>query len=184
MQDDNNELFIQQYRSSIGLFATGVTVLIAEQDGDIRGMTANAITSLSLEPVQLIVCIAKQARFSKIIKPGTHFTVNILGVHQETISNYFASPDSDRAMAKNIDMIPWRNTALSTPYKAPCLSDSVASFACCVKQIHEGGDHWIVVADVLDVYQNELSPQPLLYFGGSYHHPSEMQRQHLKPPVY
>lgn len=184
MQDNNQGLFQQQYRSSIGLFATGVTVLIAEREGDVRGMTANALTSLSLEPVQLIVCPAKEARFSQIIEPGTHFSVNVLGVHQENISNYFAGPESDKTMPDDIDLIAWRNTDISIPYKAPCLSDSVAAFACRVKQMHDGGDHWIVVAEVLDVYQNELSPQPLLFFGGNYHHPSAMQRQHLKPPGY
>jgi flavin reductase (DIM6/NTAB) family NADH-FMN oxidoreductase RutF len=184
MQENNKDLFLKHYRSSIGLFATGVTVLIAERDGDIRGMTANAVTSLSLEPVQLIVCPAKEARFSQLMEPGTQFTVNILGVHQEQISNYFAGPESDKEMPENIDLITWRNMEIGIPYKAPCLSDSVASFACNVKQMHDGGDHWIVVAEVLDIYQNKLSIQPLLFFGGSYHHPSAMHRQHLKAPGY
>ncbi len=184
MQAQHKDLFIKQYRSSIGLFATGVTVLIAEKNGEIRAMTANAVSSLSLDPVQLIVCPAKAARFSQIMEPGTQLSVNILGVHQEEISNYFAGPESDQAMPDGINLISWRNTALTIPYTAPCLNDSVASFACHVKQMHDGGDHWIVVAEVLDIYENELSPQPLLYFGGNYHHPSEMRRQHLKPPAY
>lgn len=171
------DVFQQQYRNTIGLFATGVTVLVAEQDGILQSMTANAISSLSLEPVQLLVCPSKTTRFAKLIKEQSSFTVNILGVHQEEVSNYFARPHEEISTSR--EYFDFNN--ITENFTAPRLKDCVASISCKVKHLYDGGDHWIVVGEVVDLYTNECNPQPLLYFAGGYHHPSSMAVPHLEP---
>jgi flavin reductase (DIM6/NTAB) family NADH-FMN oxidoreductase RutF len=169
--------FHRNYRKVIGLFATGVTVLIAEKDGEVRGMTANAVTSLSLDPTLLIVCPSKASRFAQMLETGANFSVNILGDHQEQDSNFFAGTQEgglDKEDACGLEN--W-----SAPHAMPRLRDCIGAMACRVQQMHEGGDHWIVVGEVLDLYQHEAEPWPLLFFEGGYHHPSRMAGQHLQP---
>ncbi len=166
----------QNYRSTIGLFATGVTVLIIEHQGKIRCMTANAVSSLSLDPVQLLVCPSKKAAFSELLYEGAHFTVNILGIHQEQLSNYFAGAKTD---IEN-EQIHYAHL-FSNSFTAPRLKDCIASFACQITQQHEGGDHWIVVGEVVDLYKNDINHEPLLFFGGKYHYPARPEVEHIKP---
>jgi len=168
----------QHYRDAIGLFATGITVLIAENKGVVRCMTANAVTSLSLDPTQLIVCPSKNSTFASILEPGVNFTVNILGIHQEAVSNYFAGPqDEQNTQNDHYDLL------FSPEYTAPRLKDCIASFACQLQHQHDGGDHWIVVGRVVELYKKPEEVKPLLYFGGQYHHPSDISKAHLETTV-
>jgi len=167
---------IQDYRSSIGLFATGITVLIIEHEGEIRCMTANAVSSLSLEPIQLLVCPSKKASFSEFLQKGAHFSVNVLGIHQEQLSNYFAGAKTDTEDNRiHYDML------FSESFLAPRLNDCIASFACQISQQHDGGDHWIVVGEVIELYKNEKNLEPLLFFGGKYHYPASVEDEHIQP---
>jgi len=162
----------KKYRSTIGLFATGVTVLIIEHEGDVRCMTANAVSSLSLEPIQLLVCPSKKAVFSELVKEGTRFTVNILGIHQEELSNHFAgaktSIDDNQILYDKL---------FSDKGSAPRLKDCLAAFSCTINNKFDGGDHWIVVGEVDDLYQNNAIIEPLLFFGGKYHHPAKVEEE-------
>jgi 3-hydroxy-9,10-secoandrosta-1,3,5(10)-triene-9,17-dione monooxygenase reductase component len=169
--------FHRSYRNVIGLFATGVTVLLTEKDGETRGMTANAVTSLSLDPTLLIACPSKASRFAQMLEIGAHFSVNILGDHQEQDSNFFAGT-KEGGLAKD-DACGLENW--SAPHATPRLRDCIGAMACRVHQMHDGGDHWIVVGEVLDLYQYEEEPWPLLFFEGGYHHPSRMAGKHLEP---
>lgn len=173
-QEDNR--FIQEYRNTIGLFATGVTVLIIEHEGQIRCMTANAVSSLSLEPIQLLVCPSKKASFSELLKKGAHFTVNVLGIHQEAISNYFAG-----AKTAEVENQSHYEKLFSDSFSTPRLKDCIASFACEITQQHDGGDHWIVVGEVKELYKNEQKLEPLLFFGGKYHYPASVEDEHIQP---
>ncbi len=165
---------VQNYRNTIGLFATGVTVLIIENEGDVRCMTANAVSSLSLDPVQLLVCPSKKAAFSELLKEGAHFTVNILGIHQEDVSNHFAGAKTE------LDEIPYEQLFSDTS-SAPRLKDCIASFSCKINKQYDGGDHWIVVGEVEDLYKNDADIEPLLFFGGKYHYPAKVEEEHIKP---
>jgi flavin reductase (DIM6/NTAB) family NADH-FMN oxidoreductase RutF len=169
--------FHRNYRDVIGLFATGVTVLLTEKDGEVRGMTANAVTSLSLDPTLLIVCPSKASRFAQMLEAGASFSVNILGDHQEQDSNFFAgTQESGLAKDDACGLETWL-----APHATPRLRDCIGAMACRVQQMHDGGDHWIVVGEVVDLYQGEVEPWPLLFFEGSYHHPSRMAGKHLEP---
>ena len=75
------------YRNTIGLFATGVTVVSTQMGETVHGMTANAVTSLSLEPMLLLVAVGKKARLATLLPQATGFTVNILRADQEALSH-------------------------------------------------------------------------------------------------
>jgi len=167
---------IKDYRSNIGLFATGVTVLIIEHEGDVRCMTANAVSSVSLDPIQLLVCPSKKAAFSELLKEGANFTVNILGIHQEDVSNYFAGAkvDLDESQVHYEHLF-------SESFGAPRLKDCLASFACKINKQYDGGDHWIVVGEVLELYKKDEKLEPLLFFGGKYHYPAKTEAELVKP---
>lgn len=167
---------VQDYRNTIGLFATGVTVLIIEHEGQVRCMTANAVSSLSLDPVQLLVCPSKKAAFSELLHQGTHFTVNVLGIHQEKLSNYFAG-----AKTETVENETHYGNLFSDSFSAPRLKDCIASFACRISHQYDGGDHWIIVGEVLELYKNNKEPEPLLFFGGKYHYPAIPDEEHIKP---
>lgn len=159
-----------RYRKTIGLFATGVTVLLAEKDGELRGMTANAITSLSLDPTLLIVCPSKKSRFAQLMEEGVPFTVSILGDHEEEVSNHFAKTHDSGLQGEEGE--PYALTRWEDESLAPRLTDCIGAMACRVHQVHDGGDHWIVVGEVTDLYDLEGELWPLLFFRGRYHHPS------------
>ena len=167
---------LKAYRDAIGLFATGVTVLIIEHAGEIRCMTANAVSSVSLEPVQLLVCPSKQASFSELLDNDAMFTVNVLGIHQERLSNYFAgAKDEYSNREQHYDYL------FSESITVPRLKDCIASFACKISQKFDGGDHWIVVGEVLELYKTDNVSEPLLYFGGKYHYPQQGEEEHVQP---
>ncbi|MCU7939140.1 MAG: flavin reductase family protein [gamma proteobacterium symbiont of Bathyaustriella thionipta] len=171
-----NPGLVQDYRNTIGLFATGVTVLIIEHEGDVRCMTANAVSSLSLDPVQLLVCPSKKAAFSELVKEDANFSVNILGIHQEDVSNHFAGAKTD------IDENQIHYEKLFTDQSsAPRLKDCLASFSCKINKQYDGGDHWIVVGEVTEIYKNDADIEPLLFFGGKYHYPAKVEGEHIQP---
>ena len=168
----NPQEFQDQYRKTIGLFATGVTVILTEKDGEVHGMTANAVTSLSLDPTLIIVCPSKSAHLESLLLEEVTFTVNILGDHQEALSNYFAAGTGD----PEFNFEPW-----PIADKSPRLGGCIGALACRVYRRYEGGDHRIVVGEVLDTYIAEEPHWPLLYFGSGYHFPSRREATHLIP---
>lgn len=163
------------YRQTIGLFATGVTVLLAEREGEVHGMTANAVTSLSLEPTLVIVCPSKRANLADFLISGNHFTINILSEQQESLSNFFANWRHEEPPPA-YEFIPWAAAG-----EAPRLDGCLAALACRVAQVHDGGDHWIVVGQVLDLYRSEETHRPLLFFGGEYRHIRRQESEHILP---
>ena len=158
MVNMSDEDFQRDYRNTIGLFATGVTVVLAAKEGDVRGMTANAVTSLSLDPTLLLFCPAKDARISSYCEIGSSFTVNILGAHQERISNHFAGDDTEPEPV----FVEWDEAG-----DAPRIAGSLACIGCKTRAIHDGGDHWIVVGEVVALHQDSDPAEPLLFHAGS-----------------
>ncbi len=171
-----DSISVHDYRNTISLFATGVSVLIIENKGEVRCMTANAISSLSLEPIQLLVCPSKKAAFSELLGEGARFSVNILGIHQEDVSNYFAGAKIDIEQSQV-----HYEKLFSDTSSAPRLKDCLASFSCKIAHQYDGGDHWIVVGEVEELYKKETSVEPLLFFGGKYHYPANPEDEHIKP---
>ena len=146
-------------RDALGCFATGVTVVTTlDADGQPVGLTANSFTSVSLDPPLLLVCIAKSAGSLAAMEAAENFAVNVLHIGQQPTSNLFARSGEDRFAAT-----PWSRGHNG----APLLSGALVNFECRRHALHEGGDHVILVGEVIRA-RFEPRRDPLLYFRGKY----------------
>jgi flavin reductase (DIM6/NTAB) family NADH-FMN oxidoreductase RutF len=150
------------FRSALGTFATGVTVITSRGEDHAYGMTANAFSSLSLDPPLVLVCVISGTTGASTIEQNRNFAVNILGAHQEPISRYFSSRDRPQG-AEAFDEIPHRESATGCP-----IIEGVAGYLDCrLAAAHEAGDHVIYVGEVLALgFDGDV--EPLLFHGGSY----------------
>lgn len=147
----------REFRNTMGLFATGVTVITARAGEETRGMTANAVTSVSLDPLLLLVCVDRQARMAGVIVEAGRFAVNILRADQEQLSRHFSGRPQDGVEPRLVELA-----------GAPVLADSMASLVCAVERVLDGGDHLIVIGRVEALRRAEGADEPLLYFRGRY----------------
>lgn len=148
-----------EYRAVIGGFATGVTVVTAFHAGEPYAMTANSVTSVSLEPTLLLVCFMKGSRTGLAVRESGWFAVNILDDSQEGLSRRFASPELTTDF-DGVEYVPGMQGA-------PLLSGGLGNVQCRVREVVEGGDHDIVIGDVLDA-SAPPDGDPLLFFRGKY----------------
>lgn len=149
----------EAFREVMGRFTTGVTVIAAGWGERLHAMTANAVAALSLDPMQILVCMARQSHcLAAIAREGT-FSVNILRADQAALSVYF-SGYWNKPGAPGFRFRAWEG--------CPRLHGVIAALACRVSACHEGGDHMIVIGDVTGLYKAG-SGQPLVYAGGGYH---------------
>lgn len=151
----------EHFRRAMGRFATGVTVITTTLDGEKHGMTANAVTSLSLEPMMLLVCVDKNADSHDILSRAGVFAVNILAEGQSDLSNRFAKKEFDGA--HEMDDVP--HTIAESG--APIIDGAIAYIDCRTITEHHGGDHTIFIGEVLDA-QEMNGDSPLLFYGGRY----------------
>src|ERR1019366_1816125 len=86
----NNTLDPKAFRDTLGLFATGVAVIATTVEDQLHAMTANAVSSLSLDPMLVLFCAAKRARFSHVLQRAEGFSISFLRDEQEALSTYFA----------------------------------------------------------------------------------------------
>jgi len=148
-------------RRAMGQFATGVTVVTTiGADGRPVGTTANAVSSLSLDPPLLLVCFDRSSQTLAAI--GTHgaFAVNVLAAPQEGLSANFAR----RGLAADWDEVPHRPGRTGSPR----LHGVLASLECTVEHRLPGGDHEIVVGRVRHVQASDSDAAPLLFWRGQY----------------
>jgi len=150
------------YRRLIGQFATGVTVVTTNVDGHLHGMTANAVCSLSLDPLQLLVCVDRESNCYSQMQAAEAFGVSILAADQEDVSNRFARTTKPTAGALP-GGAPYRIGTLGEPL----LEGALAHLECRIAELLDGGDHIIVIGDVVagDVVREV---EPLLFYGGQY----------------
>jgi flavin reductase (DIM6/NTAB) family NADH-FMN oxidoreductase RutF len=150
------------FRRVMGSFPTGITVLTVEREpGQVHGMTANSFTSVSLEPLLILVCIDHNARLLSYLKEHLRFGVNILDETQQPLSEHFAKPQLDAAEAARLGIqFRWTESGI------PLLQEGLAHLGCNVVAEHAAGDHAIFVAEVESLEVNE--GHPLLYFRGKY----------------
>ena len=112
------------FRSAMGRFATGVTVVTTlDEAGDVHGMTANSFTSVCLEPPAILVCVAHNARTYNYVESKGTFGVNVLGVDQLPVGQYFARRPEDRT-----EEIDWSYSTSGDG--VPLLDGSMVSMAC------------------------------------------------------
>lgn len=149
------------FRQTLGLFVTGVTVIAMEVDGSIRALTANSFTSLSLNPPLVLFCLGKGTKAGQGVGQLREFSVNILSQEQRALSNYFAGS------WKGSEPPPFTFTRVEGE-GGPRLDGCVATLGCTVNAVHEGGDHWIVVGQVVTLHRSDLPRAPLVFFSGHY----------------
>jgi flavin reductase (DIM6/NTAB) family NADH-FMN oxidoreductase RutF len=146
-------------RDALGCFATGVTVVTClTADGSPAGLTVNSFTSVSLDPPLLLVCLAKPAPSAIALIEASRFAVNVLQTGQQPASIRFATRDEDR-----FGTTPWSCGEAG----APILKDSLGVFECERFAVYDGGDHHILVGQVVKA-SFDTSLDPLLYFRGRY----------------
>ncbi|MBI2200522.1 MAG: flavin reductase family protein [Armatimonadetes bacterium] len=154
------------FRKVMGLFATGVTVIAAREGDEIHGMTANAITSISLDPLLALVCVDKQARMNRFLQSAGGFSINVLSEDQEALSRYFAGSWKPPAPPE-FRFLPWDG--------GPRLIGCVAAAGCAIDRTVEAGDHWIVVGRVIALHEGDPTARPLVFFGGRYRRLAELE---------
>jgi flavin reductase len=152
----------KDFRSTVGAFATGVTVVTTRGDEHAYGMTANAFSSVSLDPPLVLVCVIHPSEGATHIQENRCFAVNILHAEQEPISRYFASRDRPRGRDA-FGEVPHRIGASGSPI----LDGAVAYLDCRLHATHEAGDHLIFIGEVLEL-GFEPDAEPLVFHGGRY----------------
>jgi flavin reductase (DIM6/NTAB) family NADH-FMN oxidoreductase RutF len=146
-------------RDALGCFATGVTVVTCvSSDGAPAGLTVNSFTSVSLNPPLLLVCPHRMAASSAALVEASHFAINVLQTGQQPASIRFATRDEDRFGAT-----PWSRGEAG----APILEESLGVFECRRYAVYDGGDHHILVGEVVKA-SFDASLDPLLFFRGRY----------------
>jgi 3,4-dihydroxy-2-butanone 4-phosphate synthase len=152
-------------RDVMGHFATGVSVVTArDEDGAPVGTTANAISSVSLDPPLLLACLARGSETLAAIRAGGRFGVNVLAAEQRHHSDRFAKK-GEAVRSHEVDFD-------DHDLGVPVLPDSLATVVCQVEAIHPAGDHEIVVGHAHHLEHREPGAKPLLFWRGSY---SEIQ---------
>lgn len=148
----------KELRRVMGHFATGVTIITTrDRHGNVYGLTANAITSVSLDPPLLLICIDRKAETFAHFYDSKSFTVNILTEEQEHLSSRFAKSGGDKFSG-----LSHRSGTLGTPI----LDGSLGFIECRIVETHEAGDHVIHVGQVETA--EIASGRPLLFFQGKY----------------
>jgi flavin reductase (DIM6/NTAB) family NADH-FMN oxidoreductase RutF len=153
----------KDFRSALGSFATGVTVVTTMgEDGHGYGMTVNAFSSVSLDPPLVLVCAISGNQGSEQIDRNRCFAVNILALDQEPLSNYFAKRDRPRGRDafRDVDHIVGATGC-------PLIEGAVAHLDCRLAQSYTVGDHEVFIGEVQDLMVNREA-EPLLFHGGSY----------------
>lgn len=156
------------YRNTIGLFASGVTVITTRLGEMVHGMTANAVSSVSLDPTLLLVCIDRRARMHDLITQAGAFAVNILAADQDDLSGHFAGRGKDGPPPPTLHFIYATNG--DDDGGVPTIAHSVAAIRCAVETSYEGGDHTILLGRVTELRPGPTGTLPLLWFSGRYRH--------------
>jgi flavin reductase (DIM6/NTAB) family NADH-FMN oxidoreductase RutF len=151
-----------EFRRAMGCFATGVTIITVDLDGEVHGMTANAFASVSLDPMLVLVCVDSDTRTHAHLHARKRFGINVLGEDQRAISEYYARPERDHEHAETDAGARFDRTR----HRTPMLHGALAYLECRLQSAHEAGDHSIFIAEVEDVVVREA--EPLLFFRGKY----------------
>ncbi|MBI2172465.1 MAG: flavin reductase family protein [Chloroflexi bacterium] len=143
-------------RAAMGKFATGVAIVTTlSPDGAPHGMTANALTSVSLEPPLVLVCISHLRNTYGYVQARRRFGVNFLAQGQADIARYFARDPAERLGDVHV---PWQMGGDGSPR----IAGAIAFMECLVAALHHHGDHAIVVAQVQEAVVE--GGKPLLYY--------------------
>jgi flavin reductase (DIM6/NTAB) family NADH-FMN oxidoreductase RutF len=147
------------FREVFGRFATGVAVITSSGPAGAGGMTANALCSLSLDPLLALVCFENQARTLPIVREAGRFAVNLLAASQERLAGVFASKLPESEKLTGVDHRLERGV--------PVINGSLAWAVCDLQELIAGGDHTIAIGQVTSLGLGD--GKPLLWYAGRYH---------------
>lgn len=145
----------QAFRTAMGKFATGVTVITAESGGEVHGMTANAFMSVSLNPKLVLVSVDEKANMKRSIENAGQFAISILSKSQREMSAYFAGQIKEE-----------RSIPFHTFNQMPVIKDAIAYVTCTVHNAIIAGDHTLFIGEVTDV--SVQAREPLVFYEGKY----------------
>jgi flavin reductase (DIM6/NTAB) family NADH-FMN oxidoreductase RutF len=149
---------MRKFRQCLGKFATGVTIVTcADDEGRPYGITANSFSSVSLEPRLILWNIAKVSNSLQAFLDAEYFAINILANDQRHLSSHFAK--SDHTLFDTVEIN-------RSQENVPLIPGTLACFECRTHQIHDCGDHYIIVGEVQRFDASEC--EPLLFFNGNY----------------
>jgi flavin reductase len=151
-----------EFRKALGCFATGITVITLDSEDEVHGMTANAFTSVSLDPMLVLVCVDQRARTHAHLHAKKRFGVNILAEDQRPISEYYARPTRTHDRAAEEAGAAFERTSHGTPV----LCGALGYLECRLHSAQDAGDHTIFIAEVEEVVVHE--GKPLLFFESKY----------------
>jgi len=171
------EFDVRDFRRALGQFPTGVTIITTkDENGEPIGVTASSFNSVSISPALVLWSVDKGAFSASIMENAEHFAVNVLSKSQVDMSNRFAGRGEDKFAGVDYT---------DCPNGSPLFRGCAAQFECKTWNIYEGGDHLIIVGEVLD-YRHDESEAPLVFACGSYavpmQHPSSVASDTLKVP--
>jgi flavin reductase len=164
------------FREAMGSFPTGVTVVtVATGDGTMYGVTVNSFSSVSLDPMLVLVCLSENSRGVGLIERAGAFAVNVLCAGQRDVARRFA--DRHRPVGSLMfDGVPFEPGVTG----CPVLFGATASFECRLRQSHPAGDHLIMLGEVVAlVHRPEL--EPLVFHEGTYRSPGHWPGAEPRP---
>lgn len=160
---DHRPATVESFRRAVGRFATGVCVVTAVENGMDHAMTANAFTSVSLDPLLVLVCVEAEARFHDAIVAAGAWAVSVLDASARPAAAWLAT--RGRPLHGQLDRVPFHRGPATG---AALLDQSVAWLECRTHAVHPGGDHTIVVGEVVGVGLGDESHGALLWHRSSY----------------
>lgn len=146
----------RDFRTALGMFATGVTLVTADSEIGPLGITANSFASLSLDPPLVLWSPARASRRFEAFANAVHYAIHVLREDQMEIARAFTHHGTA------FDGIKWH----MSPKGVPLIADVLARFECRRNAVHEGGDHVIVVGEVISATIGK--GRPLIFSGGGY----------------
>jgi flavin reductase len=153
-----------EFRAALGRFASGITIMSTLQDGVAHAMTANAFTSVSLDPPLVLVCVDKGVRMHAAVLDCRYWAISVLSGDQQPIADRFAR--SGRDLYSQFDGIA---TSAGPKTGCPTVDGASSWLECHTWATYDGGDHTIVVGEVLSLGTGpSTDPGALLYHSGHY----------------
>jgi flavin reductase (DIM6/NTAB) family NADH-FMN oxidoreductase RutF len=151
--DRHHKVSSDAFREFAAHWPSGVAVITTvDNDGMPKGLTMTAVTSLSMEPRQFLICVDNRSATLQPILDSVRFCINFLGSSQQDVAALFASKREDKFTA-----VKWAKDALGMP----AIEGAVANASCEVVAVHNGGDHRIIVGELRGVSIN--GGAPLIY---------------------
>ena len=143
-------------RRTLGMFATGVTVITTRERDKVHGMTANAFMSVSLEPPLVLISVDRRTKMCALLYGGRNFGVSVLAEGQEALSDRFAGRPAIESAEPRFEVV----------HDTPLVEGALAHFVANIVRSYWGGDHSLFLGQVL--YAHYTAGTPLLFHGGRY----------------